>query len=134
MNSLNFLTETTPVMVSLPDVLASNAQISSILPKRLVAVFAGATSGIGEATLKGLVKYAVEPRIYLFARNPASAERVLAECRQLNSSAEYEFIKVDLSSIKETDAACEEIKRREELVNLVVLSAGELRLDRARKL
>jgi NADP-dependent 3-hydroxy acid dehydrogenase YdfG len=120
-------------MVSLPDVLASNAEISSTLPKRLVAVFAGATSGIGEATLKALVKYIVEPRIYLLARNPVSAERVIAECRQLNPGAEYEFIKVDLSSIKETDLACGEVKRREELVNLVVLSAGELRFDRARK-
>ena len=121
-------------MVSLSDVLASNAQISSTLPKRLVAVFAGATTGIGEATLKAFVKYAVEPRIYLFARNPTSAARVLAECRQLNSSAEYEFIKVDLSSVKETDVACGEIKRREKLVNLMVLSAGELILDWTRKL
>lgn len=120
-------------MVSLPIVLASNAQIPSTLPEGLVAVFAGATSGIGEATLKTLVKYAVKPRIYLFARTPASAERVIAECRQSNPSAELEFIKVDLSSIKETDEACEVVKKKEKMVNLVVLSAGELKLDRTCK-
>jgi NADP-dependent 3-hydroxy acid dehydrogenase YdfG len=121
-------------MVFLPDILASNAQISSTLPKQLIAVFAGATSGIGEVTLKTFVKYAKEPRIYLLARNPASAERVIAECRELNPSADYRFIKVDLSSIKETDHACDEVKRKEELVNLVVLSAGALTSDRTRKL
>src|SRR5690349_12518556 len=120
-------------MVSLDDVLVSNAQIPHVLPKRLVAVFAGVTSGIGEATLKALVKYAVEPKIYLFARNSASAERVIAECRQLNPEGDYEFVKVDLSSMQQTDDACEAVKRREKLLNLVVLSAMEITFDRQRK-
>ncbi|CAO2651407.1 Nn.00g039770.m01.CDS01 [Neocucurbitaria sp. VM-36] len=118
-------------MVSLPDVRASNAQIPTALPGRLVAVFAGATSGIGETTIKTFVKYVVEPRIYLFARNATSAERVIAECREFNPRGEYVFVKVDLSLVKETDRACEEVKSREKLVNLVVLSAGELSFDRA---
>ncbi|KAF1847629.1 uncharacterized protein K460DRAFT_414341 [Cucurbitaria berberidis CBS 394.84] len=117
-------------MVSLTDVRKSNAQIPTALPKQLVAVFAGATSGIGESTLKTFVSYAVEPRIYLFARTPASAERVIAECRQLNPQGEYIFVKVDLGLIKETDRACEEVQNKEKLVNLVVLSAGELSFDR----
>ncbi|KAH7355478.1 hypothetical protein BKA66DRAFT_430165 [Pyrenochaeta sp. MPI-SDFR-AT-0127] len=117
-------------MVSLSDVLASNAQITTTLPKGLVAVLAGATNGIGEITLKTLVKYATAPRVYLFARNPASAERVIVECRQLNPQGQYTFIKADLSLIKDADRACEEVKRKEKLVNLVVLSAGELSLQR----
>lgn len=56
-------------MVSLADVLASNARISGSLPPDLVAIFAGATQGIGAATLKVFVKYAVTPRIYLMARS-----------------------------------------------------------------
>ncbi|KAH8702911.1 hypothetical protein GQ44DRAFT_717186 [Phaeosphaeriaceae sp. PMI808] len=117
-------------MVSLEAVLASNAQIPTSLPKNLVAIFAGATSGIGEITLKTLAKYTVEPRIYLLARNQASAERVIAECRQINSRGDYIFVRVDLSSIKETDHACEQIQSAERSVNLVFLSAGELRFDR----
>jgi hypothetical protein len=131
---LNILIEVnvdlTSKMVSLPDVLASNAQITSILPKHLIAVFAGATSGIGETTLKKLIKYAVEPRIYLFARNPTSAARIIAECQHINPRGEYIFVKVDLSSIKETDRACAEAMIREKQINLVVLSAGEARFDR----
>lgn len=120
-------------MVSLVAVRVSNKQIPTALPKNLVAVFAGATSGIGLATLKRFVNYAVEPRIYLFARNPTSAERVIAECRQLNPQGEYVFVKVDLSLVKETDRACDEVKSKEKLVNLAFLSAGELSFDRARK-
>jgi NADP-dependent 3-hydroxy acid dehydrogenase YdfG len=120
-------------MVTFSDVLTSNALIPSALPKQLVAVFAGATSGIGEATLKSLIKYAVEPRIYLIARNQISAERVIAECRYINPEGEYMFVRADLSSIRETDEACEHIKSREKLVNLIFLSAGMFDLDKKRK-
>lgn len=115
-------------MVSLNDILESNARITTLLPKGTVAVFAGATTGIGETTLKTFVKYAAEPRIYLLARSVASAERVIAECRQNNNGGTYNVIKVDLSSVKETNEACEEIKAKEKHVNLVVLSAGEITL------
>ncbi|KAH7076236.1 hypothetical protein FB567DRAFT_535785, partial [Paraphoma chrysanthemicola] len=121
-------------MVSLKEVIASNAQIPTTLPKRLVAIFAGATTGIGESTLKTFVKYAVEPRIYLFARNPDSAARVIAACRQINPQGEYEFVKVDLSLIRETDAACDHVKSKEKLVNLLFLSAGEVSFNRTRTL
>jgi NADP-dependent 3-hydroxy acid dehydrogenase YdfG len=120
-------------MVILSQVIASNLRITSILPKQIVAVFAGATSGIGEATLKSFVKYAVQPRIYLFARNQTSAERVIADCRRVNPDGEYIFVQVDLSLIKETDFACGEVKRKEKLVNLVVLTAGEFNLERSRE-
>ena len=120
-------------MVPLPEIHESNDRIPSSLPKTLVAVFAGATSGIGEATLKNLVKYAIEPKIYLLARNPVSAARVIAECRRINPKGEYVFIKADLSLVKETDHACAQVKTSEKLVNLVVLSAGEISFDRGRK-
>ncbi|KAF1956446.1 hypothetical protein CC80DRAFT_473412 [Byssothecium circinans] len=117
-------------MVSLPIVKASNARIPTELPARLVAVFAGATTGIGEATLKTFVRYAVAPRIYFLARSPSSAERVATECREVNPKAQFEIITADLSSVKETDAACDVIKKKEKAVNLIVLSMGEIILDR----
>ncbi|KAF2269644.1 hypothetical protein CC78DRAFT_528839 [Lojkania enalia] len=119
-------------MVLLDDVLASNARIPTSLPPKLVAVFAGATTGIGEATLKAFVKYAVEPRIYLMARSPTSAQRVIEECKTLNPKAEYTTINVDLSFIRETDRACNEIIAKESAVNLLMLSVGEISLDRSR--
>ena len=127
------LRETSFTMVSLDDVLASNAQIPRVLPRGLVAIFAGATSGIGEATLAAFVKYAIEPKVYLFARNPASAERVIAKCRQLNPQGKYQFVQVELSSVQQTDGACEAVRKKEKLVNLVMLSAIEPSFDRKRK-
>lgn len=83
--------------------------------------------------MKTFVKYAVEPRIYFFARNTASAERVVAECLAVNPKADFEIVKADLSSVVETDRACQVVKAKEKGVNLVVLSMGEVRMDRARK-
>lgn len=119
-------------MVAYSTVLGSNAQIAQHVSKPFVAIFAGATSGIGEATLFTLIKYVPKPRIYLFARNETSAERVIANCRQMNASGEYILVKVDLSSIKETDQACKYVKNNEKLLNLAFLSAGVIRFGGGR--
>lgn len=116
-------------MVQLQNVLASNAQIATSLPC-MIAVFAGATTGIGEATLKKFVHYAIEPHIYLIARSQAGAEKVVSECKQINPKAQFDIVIADLTFVKETDRACGEIKSKENAVNLLVLSAGEVRLDR----
>jgi hypothetical protein len=50
-------------MVSLSNIQTSNTGIASILPG-LVAVFVGATSGIGETTLRQCAKHARQPRVY----------------------------------------------------------------------
>jgi NADP-dependent 3-hydroxy acid dehydrogenase YdfG len=117
-------------MVSLPQVLAANVQIPSSLPKHLVVIFAGATSGISEATLNTLAKYATEPRIYILARSQSSAERIIASCRQINPSGSYIFMRVDLRSVKQTNLACEYVRKREEHVNLIKLSAGQIAFGR----
>jgi NADP-dependent 3-hydroxy acid dehydrogenase YdfG len=118
-------------MVSLSHVLSSNARIATELPSSLVAVFAGATTGIGLATLKAFVSHAVAPRVYLLARNADVAAHVVEECLALNPAATLEVVKVDLSSVRATDAACAAVAAKEQGVNLVVLSMGEVRLDRA---
>jgi hypothetical protein len=49
------------IMVSLEDVHLSNARVASILPAHLVCVFVGATSGIGEYSLKTLLNMQISP-------------------------------------------------------------------------
>ena len=128
---ISFIPKTHSKMVTLPSVLASNARISTTLPKALVAVFAGATRGIGEATLKTWIRYAIEPRIYLFTRSVASGERLISECKSINPQAKVIPIQADLSSIKETDRACKVVLDAEERVNLLIHSAGEVKLDKS---
>ncbi len=118
-------------MVSLSEVSFSNSLISSTLPPGLVAVFVGATSGIGEITLKKFAKYTVQPRVYFVGRSQEAADRIAAECKALNPDGEYIFIKADVSLIRGVDEVCREIKGREKDLNLLFLSQGVPSMDRS---
>jgi short-subunit dehydrogenase len=113
-------------MVSLPDVQSSNNEIAK-LPAGLVAVFVGATNGIGEATLKEFARSAKSPRAYFVGRSQEAGNRITAECRQLNPEGEYLFIRADLSLIRNVDEVCREIKSKEKAINLLFLSCGAAR-------
>jgi NADP-dependent 3-hydroxy acid dehydrogenase YdfG len=118
-------------MVSLSKIRHSNSLISTNFPSRLVAVFVGATSGIGAITLKTFTNYTLQPRIYIIGRSQESADRIISDCRTLNSSGEYIFIKSDVSLIKNVDRVCQQIKGREEAINLLFLSQGAAVFDRS---
>ncbi len=113
-------------MVSLADMKSSNSRIPSSLPPGLVAVFAGATSGIGETTLKQFAKHARQPRVYFLGRSQEAGDRIVAECKTLNSEGEYIFVKADLSLIRVVDEVCRDIKSKEKAVNLLFLSTGSM--------
>lgn len=114
------------IMVSLKDVEASNALIPSTLPPGLVAVFVGATSGIGEHSLKGFAKNTkgLKPRIYFVGRSQTAADRISAELNGLNPEGQYTFIKADVSSMKAVDDVCNQIKAKEQSINLLFVSQG----------
>jgi short-subunit dehydrogenase len=119
-------------MVSLPDVQSSNAQIATTLPAGLVAVFIGATNGIGEAALKEFARSARSPRAYFIGRSQEAAARITADCRQLNPDGEFIFIKADLSLIRNVDAVCRELQSKEASINLLFLSCGTIRSGEGR--
>jgi NADP-dependent 3-hydroxy acid dehydrogenase YdfG len=72
-------------MVSLLDVQSSNSRIASALPLGLVAVFVGATSGIGETSLKQFARHVRLPRVYFVGRSQEAGDGIAAECKALNS-------------------------------------------------
>ena len=74
-------------MVSLRVVQQSNAQISA-LPKGLVALFIGETSGIGQGALQTFAKHAASPYIYSVARPQAvpAHQELLNSLHQSNPS------------------------------------------------
>ncbi|PQE14209.1 short-chain dehydrogenase reductase SDR protein [Rutstroemia sp. NJR-2017a BVV2] len=117
-------------MVSLSDVESSNSLIFSTLTP-LVALFVGATSGIGEATLKKFAKYSKQPRAYFIGRSQDAADRIITECKALNSEGEYIFRRADVSLIKVVDEVCEEIKTKEKFLNILFLSQGVMSMDRS---
>ena len=118
-------------MVALSTVQASNSLVSSILPPGLVAVFVGATSGIGEATLKQFAKHARKPRAYFVGRSQNAGDRIVAECKAQNLDGEYVFVKADVSLIRVVDDVCESIKAKEMSLNILFLSAGLPSMDRS---
>ena len=118
-------------MVALSTVQASNSLVSSSLPPGLVAVFVGATSGIGEATLKQFAKHARKPRAYFVGRSQDAGDRIVAECKALNQAGEYVFIKADVSLIRVVEKVCETIKAKEKDLNILFLSAGLPSMDRS---
>jgi len=115
-------------MVSLSTVHASNAS----LPPNLVAVFTGATAGIGEATIKQLALHAPTPRAYLIGRSLSAGARIVAECRTLNPNGEFIFIPADLSLIRNVDEIVSDIQKREKYINILFMSHGAAIMDRRR--
>lgn len=113
-------------MVSLSAVQASNARIASTLPSGLVAIFVGATNGIGETTLKQFAKHTRRPRVYFIGRSDEAGNRIAAECKALNAEGEFAFIKADTSLIRNVDSICQDIRRKEKAINLLFLSTGTL--------
>lgn len=120
-------------MVSLSVVRASNALIATNLPANLVALFVGATSGIGEATLKAFARYSKSPIIYFVGRSQIAANRIIAECKTLNPGGRYIFIQADVSLIKVVDQVCDEFKAKEATLDLLFLSQGVMSLDKTSK-
>lgn len=118
-------------MVPLSQIQQSNSLISINIPSRLVAVFVGATSGIGALTLKTFTKYTLQPRIYIIGRSQQSADHVISDCQTLNPSGEYNFIKSDVSLIRNVDKVCQQIKEKEKTINLLFLSQGAAVFDRS---
>ena len=113
-------------MVALSAIVKSNSLIQTSLPPGLVAVFIGATKGIGEASLKAFAKYTCKPRIYFVGRSQDVGERVRRECEALNPDGGFIFIRADVTLIKNVDEVCREIMRKEKTINLLFQSQGSL--------
>ncbi|KAF5655193.1 hypothetical protein F25303_782 [Fusarium sp. NRRL 25303] len=112
-------------MVSLSQVQQTNASAASKLPAGLVAVFAGATAGIGETGLKAFTKYTTQPKIYYIGRSQEAGDRLQIELKELNPEGEYVFIKKDMSLLKNVDEVCRDIKSRETVLNVLFLNTEE---------
>ncbi|KAF3766614.1 hypothetical protein M406DRAFT_38016 [Cryphonectria parasitica EP155] len=111
-------------MVGLEQIKASNAGISTTYPEGLVAVFAGATSGIGETSLREFTRHTVKPRIYVIGRSKEACDRLDAELKELNPSGTYSFLRTDTSLLRNVDDVCAQIKERETAVNVLFMSQG----------
>lgn len=84
----------------------------------------GGTSGIGESTAREFVRHTIKPRIYLVGRSQEQADLLKQEFEALNPESQINFIKSDVAQLRNVDAVCEEIKAKEDKINILFLSAG----------
>ncbi|KAI0188921.1 putative short-chain dehydrogenases/reductase [Xylaria flabelliformis] len=113
-------------MVALSEIIASNKRISSALPAGLVAVFVGGTNGVGEYTLEAFVRYARAPKVIIVGRSQEAADRIVNECQEINPDGHFEFIRADVSLLKNVDDVCRQIKQRVSVINILFESQGSM--------
>lgn len=114
---------------SLANIIQKNKQyINLAAAQNPVAVFVGATSGLGEHTAYAFAKYTKEPTIYIIGRNAEAGSRVLAKLKELNPNplAKYHFLQHDVTLISEADKLSQTIAQNESRINLLFLSPGFL--------
>lgn len=116
-------------MVDLSVIQVSNSSLATCLPAGMVAVFVGATSGIGEFTLKAFAQYTKSPKVYIVGRSQDAANRIISECKILNPSGQFIFIKSDVSLLKNVDDVCQQILAKENSINLLFQTQGTMVSD-----
>jgi NAD(P)-dependent dehydrogenase (short-subunit alcohol dehydrogenase family) len=89
--------------------------------QRPVALFTGATAGLGEAILKAYARNHQNSRIYFVGRNDAAAQQIIEDVQQVwketSQHGEVEgdiiFVKADLTLLRNARNVVQEILRRE---------------------
>lgn len=112
-------------MTPLTGVRASNKQLTAATVPQ-VAVFVGATAGIGKAALTELISTGFPVKAYIIGRDEAAFEPALSELRASYSSATLVFLQGELSLLAEAKRLTNIILRREGYIDLLFLSAGFL--------
>lgn len=110
-------------MVNILEIQESNARFAHEIHKGLVCVFAGATSGIGLATLQKLTTLLQSSTFYVLGR-PEKHFSLLDNIRTIASSNKIIFIEMQFSLISSIDEACAQITSAEQKVDYLCMSPG----------
>ena len=116
-------------MVKLQSVHESNAALGSSVSGQ-VALFVGATSGIGLHTLIEYARHSNRPKIYITGRSETKLSSALGELKSINPDGSYVPIKSEISLLKNVDMACEEYKSQEKSLDLLFMAPGYLKITR----
>ncbi|KAJ3336106.1 hypothetical protein HDU93_003637 [Gonapodya sp. JEL0774] len=115
-------------MVQLSVALTANAQIkSSRKLKGAVAVAVGGTSGVGRAAALALADMGAS--VTIGGRNAAAAAQILEEMKKLNPDGNHDFVALDFTEQKEVHRFAEEVKRKRDRLDFLVVSAGVMRMS-----
>jgi NAD(P)-dependent dehydrogenase (short-subunit alcohol dehydrogenase family) len=111
-------------MVATSTIVASNARFAKAQHNGCVCVFAGATAGIGLATLKKLAASLHSSTFYILGRSPSRYMGHLNELENIGPSNNYTFVEAQASLISDIDIACHQITLSETKVDYLCMSQG----------
>lgn len=113
-------------MVNKSEILSSNEKVAQQHLKSRVAVFMGATTGIGASTLNQMVTMLEDSTFYVLGRNPADIAGRLEQLRATASKRGNRiiFIETQVSYISNIDNACNQILAAETKVDYLCMSPG----------
>lgn len=113
-------------MVAYSKIIAHNEALRS--GPSLVAVFVGATQGIGLGALKAFARHTKAPTAYCVGRSTETLRRITDELKSLNPEGTYIPIEcADLTLLKNVDTTCQSVSQRaaeNKKIDLLCLSAG----------
>src|SRR5438045_2067901 len=112
-------------MINIKDVCILNSSLT-FRPLRMVALFIDVMSGISKGTLRQLTKHIKALKVYIIGQSKSSVRPQVDKLEALNSQGSFIFIETEISLIRNVDAVCDEIKAKEQKMNLIVLSTGYL--------
>jgi NAD(P)-dependent dehydrogenase (short-subunit alcohol dehydrogenase family) len=107
----------------LSEIKATNSRLTAENAPR-TAVFVGATSGIGKATLTRLVAQQTPIKIYVIGRNAVKQQLFLEQLQGSNSKADVIFLEGEVSLMVEVKRVCDKIKGKESSLDALFLSTG----------
>ncbi|GIZ44733.1 hypothetical protein CKM354_000792400 [Cercospora kikuchii] len=95
---------------SLKEIRASNASLKQTHSSPTTALFVGATSGIGLATLQAFAKHLSSPHAIVVGRDQQTFQPHLDNLKTLNPNGTYTFLESDISLLANVDKVSKVIK------------------------
>jgi NADP-dependent 3-hydroxy acid dehydrogenase YdfG len=118
-------------MVQLSEIRKSNADYAAQGHSGLVCVFAGATAGIGAATLREVVGLVRSSTLYVLGRDPRRYQDKLDELKRIGPTNYIVVVEAQISLISGVDKACAFIRKAAEKVDMICVSPGGMPLQGA---
>lgn len=111
-------------MVGVAAIAESNLAYAREQHSGLVCVFAGATAGIGRATLERLAIMLHSSTFYILGRDKQRHAAWLGQLRATAPSSKFVYIEAQVSLISDIDKACDQILPSERKVDILCMSPG----------
>jgi NADP-dependent 3-hydroxy acid dehydrogenase YdfG len=111
-------------MVEISEIRKSNADYAAQDHRGLVCVFAGATAGIGAATLREMVGLLRSSTFYVLGRDPHRYQDNLDELKSIGPTNDIVFVEAQISLISGVDKACSFIRGASNKVDVICVSPG----------